>query len=56
MENYKVIEENFLDLLMYKFYTQGNIVSDKEEEQVRRKFKIQLKWAIKKGYLKSIIK
>lgn len=56
MENNKVTKEKFLDLLMYKFYTQGNIVTEKEDEQVRTKFRLQMSWTKNRSVLPKRIK
>lgn len=56
MENNKVTKEKFLDLLMYKFYTQGNIVTEEEDAQVRLKFRLQMNWTKTRSVLPKRIK
>ena len=44
MENNKETTTNFLDLLMYKVYTDGNIITEDEDLQMRTNFKLQIHW------------
>lgn len=56
MEYNKVTKDKFLDLLMYKFYTNGNIVTEKEDEQVRTNFRLQMRWMKHRSTLPKRIK
>ena len=56
MENNKVTKEKFLEQLMFKFYTEGNMVSDEEDEQVRLKFRLQMNWTKNRSVLPKRIK
>lgn len=56
MENNKVTKEKFLEQLMFKFYTEGNMVSDEEDAQVRLKFRLQMNWTKNRSVLPKRIK
>lgn len=47
----KATKEKFLDLLMYKFYTDGNIITDEEDNQIRVNFRLQMNWSRHRGDL-----
>jgi|SaaInl85LU_5_DNA_1037374.scaffolds.fasta_scaffold00585_16 hypothetical protein len=56
MEHNKATKNKFLDLLMYKVYTDGNIITDEEDSQIRTSFKLQMKWAKNRNTLPKRIK
>lgn len=56
MEYNKETTTKFLDLLMYKFYTHGNIVTEEEDRQVRTNFRLQMKWNKNRSDLPKRIK
>ena len=56
MKNNKETTTNFLDLLMYKVYTNGNIITDEEDERMRRNFKFQIHWNKNRNDLPKRIK
>jgi len=44
MSDNKEVRTKFLDLLMYKFHTDGNIVTDKQRVSVITSFRLQMQW------------
>jgi hypothetical protein len=56
MENNKATKEKFLDLLMYKYYTHGNIVTEEQDQQVRTNFRLQMNWTRHRGDLPKRVK
>lgn len=56
MKNNKETTTKFLDLLMYKVYTHGNIITEEEDEKIRRSFKLQIHWNKNRNDLPKRIK
>ena len=56
MKNNKETTTKFLDLLMYKVYTNGNIITDEEDDRLRRSFKLQIHWNKNRNDLPKRIK